>query len=46
MIARTRLALIGKEGVNFSAVAKTPADVADVLMMALTLAPQKAKAKK
>ena len=35
-----------KEGVNFSAIAKTPADVADVLMMALTLSPQKAKADK
>lgn len=35
-----------KEGVNFSAIAKTPADVADVLIMALTLGPQKAKAEK
>ena len=35
-----------KEGVNFSAIAKTPADLADVLIMALTLGPQKAKAEK
>lgn len=35
-----------KEGVNFSAIAKTPADVADVLLMALTLEPQKAKESK
>jgi hypothetical protein len=32
-----------KEGVNFSAIAKTPSDVADVLMMARTLGPQKPK---
>ena len=35
-----------KTGVNFHAVAKTPEDVADVLLMVLTLTEQKAKKEK
>jgi hypothetical protein len=33
-----------KEGVNFHATAKTPEEIADVLLMVLSLAPQKPKA--
>ena len=32
-----------REGINFSAMAETPADIADVLLMVLSLQEQKAK---